>query len=183
MKTDFFFREKVFLSEIVGKKDRLSNRAEQLSNRAERLSTRAKRGQTAKRSQTAQRSQTVLLTGDRGKGKFSQGKKKRLRLYFPSPGTHHWHHGGYIFFLIWSLFNHKSITSVHFGRLFLLAFLEYYRSLMLTLYFLPFFNTFTFTRALQVARSYTYIHLRKMNVTPLAVYGVKWPFSKGSGGG
>ena len=44
MKTDFFFREKVFLSEIVGKKDRLSNRAEQLSNRAERLSTRAKRG-------------------------------------------------------------------------------------------------------------------------------------------
>ena len=39
-----FFREKVFLSEIVGKKDRLSNRAEQLSNRAERLSTRAKRG-------------------------------------------------------------------------------------------------------------------------------------------
>ena len=44
MKTDFSFREKVFLSEIVGKKDRLSNRAEQLSNRAERLSTRAKRG-------------------------------------------------------------------------------------------------------------------------------------------
>ena len=44
MKTNFFFREKVFLSEIVGKKDRLSNRAEQLSNRAERLSTRAKRG-------------------------------------------------------------------------------------------------------------------------------------------
>ena len=50
MKTDFFFREKVFLSEIVGKKDRLSNRAEQLSNRAERLSIRAKRGYTAKRS-------------------------------------------------------------------------------------------------------------------------------------
>ena len=44
VKTDFTFREKVFLSEIVGKKDRLSNRAEQLSNRAERLSTRAKRG-------------------------------------------------------------------------------------------------------------------------------------------
>ena len=44
MKTDFFFREKVSLSEIVGKKDRLSNRAEQLSNRAERLSTQAKRG-------------------------------------------------------------------------------------------------------------------------------------------
>ena len=42
MKTDFFFREKVFLSEIVGKKDRLSNRAEQLSNRAEQLSTQAK---------------------------------------------------------------------------------------------------------------------------------------------
>ena len=42
-KADFFFREKVSLSEIVGKKDRLSNRAEQLS-------TRAKRGQTAKRS-------------------------------------------------------------------------------------------------------------------------------------
>ena len=49
-KADFFFREKVLLSEIVGKKDRLSNRAERLSNRAEQLSTRAKRGQTAKRS-------------------------------------------------------------------------------------------------------------------------------------
>ena len=36
MKTDFFFREKVFLSEIVGKKDGLSNRAEQLSTRAKR---------------------------------------------------------------------------------------------------------------------------------------------------
>ena len=36
MKTDFFFREKVSLSEIVGKKDRLSNRAEQLSDRAKR---------------------------------------------------------------------------------------------------------------------------------------------------
>ena len=44
MKADFSFHEKVLLSEIVGKKDRLSNRAEQLSNRAERLSTRAKRG-------------------------------------------------------------------------------------------------------------------------------------------
>ena len=32
VKTDFFFREKVLLSEIVGKKDRV----EQLSNRAER---------------------------------------------------------------------------------------------------------------------------------------------------
>ena len=40
MKADFFFREKVSLSEIVGKKDRLSNRAEWLS-------TRAKRGETA----------------------------------------------------------------------------------------------------------------------------------------
>ena len=46
VKTDFFFREKVLLSEIVGKKDRV----EQLSNRAERLSSRAKRGKTAKRS-------------------------------------------------------------------------------------------------------------------------------------
>ena len=36
MKTDFSFREKVLLSEIVGKKDRLSNRAEQLSDRAKR---------------------------------------------------------------------------------------------------------------------------------------------------
>ena len=36
MKTDFSFREKVSLSEIVGKKDRLSNRAEQLSDRAKR---------------------------------------------------------------------------------------------------------------------------------------------------
>ena len=35
-KADFFFREKVLLSEIVGKKDRLSNRAEQLSDRAKR---------------------------------------------------------------------------------------------------------------------------------------------------
>ena len=35
-KADFFFREKVSLSEIVGKKDRLSNRAEQLSDRAKR---------------------------------------------------------------------------------------------------------------------------------------------------
>ena len=25
------------------------------------------------------------------------------------------------------------------------------------------------------------IHLRKMNVTPLAILGVKWPFSKGRG--
>ena len=46
VKADFFFREKVLLSEIVGKKDRV----EQLSNRAERLSSRAKRGKTAKRS-------------------------------------------------------------------------------------------------------------------------------------
>ena len=36
MKTDFFFREKVSLSEIVGKKDMLSNRAERLSDRAKR---------------------------------------------------------------------------------------------------------------------------------------------------
>ena len=36
MKTDFSFREKVLLSEIVGKKDRLSNRAEQLSDQAKR---------------------------------------------------------------------------------------------------------------------------------------------------
>ena len=35
VKTDFFFREKVLFSEIVGKKDRV----EQLSNRAERLSS------------------------------------------------------------------------------------------------------------------------------------------------
>ena len=49
-KADFFFREKVSFSEIVGKTDMLSNRAERLSNRAEQLSTRAKRGQTAKRS-------------------------------------------------------------------------------------------------------------------------------------
>ena len=36
MKADFSFREKVSLSEIVGKKDRLSNRAERLSDRAKR---------------------------------------------------------------------------------------------------------------------------------------------------
>ena len=36
MKADFFFRKKVSLSEIVGKKDRLSNRAERLSDRAKR---------------------------------------------------------------------------------------------------------------------------------------------------
>ena len=29
----------------------------------------------------------------------------------------------------------------------------------------------------------TFIQLPKMNVIPLAVYGVKWPFSKGRGGG
>ena len=46
VKTDFFFREKVLLSEIVGKKDRV----EQLSNRAERLSSLASLGKTAKRS-------------------------------------------------------------------------------------------------------------------------------------
>ena len=28
---------------------------------------------------------------------------------------------------------------------------------------------------------YTDIHLRKMNMTPLAILGVKWPFSKGRG--
>ena len=134
----FISERELSLSEVVGKKDKMSNRAERLSGRA-------------KRGQTAERSQTVLLTGDRGKGKFSRGKKKRLRLYFPSPGTHHWHHGGYIFFLIWSLFNHKSITSVHFGHLFLLAFLEYYFMLILYFFF-AFFHTFTFTRALYVGR-------------------------------
>ena len=36
VKTDFTFREKVFLSEIVGKKDRLSNRAERFSDQAKR---------------------------------------------------------------------------------------------------------------------------------------------------
>ena len=40
VRTCFFFREKVSLSEVVGKKDRLSNRAEWLS-------ARAKRGETA----------------------------------------------------------------------------------------------------------------------------------------
>ena len=25
------------------------------------------------------------------------------------------------------------------------------------------------------------VHLRKMNMTPLAILGVKWPFSKGHG--
>ena len=73
MKTDFFFREKVFLSEIVGKKDRLSNRVERLSDRA-------------KRGQTAQRSQTVLLTGDRGKGNFLKERKVGLIVQFPSLG-------------------------------------------------------------------------------------------------
>ena len=69
----FISERELSLSEVVGKKDKMSNRAERLSGRA-------------KRGQTAERSQTVLLTGDRGKGKFSRGKKKRLRLYFPSPG-------------------------------------------------------------------------------------------------
>ena len=32
--------------------------------------------------------------------------------------------------------------------------------------------------ALDVGR---YLHLRKMNMTPLAILGVKWPFSKGRG--
>ena len=129
----FISERELSLSEVVGKKDKMSNRAERLSGRA-------------KRGQTAERSQTVLLTGDRGKGKFSRGKKKRLRLYFPSPGTHHWHHGGYIFFLIWSLFNHKSIASIHFGHLF-------------HAYFILFclFYTFTFTRAL-LLESIIYIH-------------------------
>ena len=36
MKTDFSFREKVLLSEIVGKKDMLSNRAEQNSDQVKR---------------------------------------------------------------------------------------------------------------------------------------------------
>ena len=33
-----------------------------------------------------------------------------------------------------------------------------------------------FTRPVEL-----YIQLRKMNITPLAILGVKWPFSKGRG--
>ena len=36
-------------------------------------------------------------------------------------------------------------------------------------------------RLTQNPRSFNLVQLRKMNVTPLAVYSVKWPFSKGCG--
>ena len=111
----FFFREKVLLSEIVGKKDRV----EQLSNRAE----------GRQRSEVRQRNE-VLLTGDRGKGNFLKEKKKGLIVRFLSQGKHTFIAGGQIFSLIWRLFNHKSTTKVlyklhYFGLLFLLPFLEY----------------------------------------------------------
>ena len=63
MKADFFFREKVSLSEIVGKKDRLSNRAERLSDRAKRGSDSVARLD----SPSDRRSR---------KGKYNQGKKE-----------------------------------------------------------------------------------------------------------
>ena len=56
----------------------------------------------------AKRGQTVLLNGDQGKGKVLPRKEKRPRLYFPSPGTHNWHHRGTHFLSLWRLFNHKS---------------------------------------------------------------------------
>ena len=69
VKTDFFFREKVLFSEIVGKKDRV----EQLSN--------SERSEGRQRSEVRQRNE-VLLTGDRGKGNFLKEKKKGLIVRF-----------------------------------------------------------------------------------------------------
>ena len=73
MKADFFFREKVSLSEIVGKKDRLSNRAERLSDRAKRGSD-----SVAKLDSPSDRRSR--------KGKLSQGKESGLNVQFPSLG-------------------------------------------------------------------------------------------------
>ena len=39
-----------------------------------------------------------------------------------------------------------------------------------------------FYNEIKFIRKVRKIQLRKMNITPLAVLGVKWPFSKGRGG-
>ena len=74
-KADFFFREKVSLSEIVGKKDRLSNRAERLSDRAKRGSD-----SVAKLDSSSDRRSR--------KGKLSQGKESWPECTISFPGIH-----------------------------------------------------------------------------------------------
>ena len=113
-RTNFFFRDWTFLSEIVGRKDRLSNRAERLSDRAKRGSDSVARLD----SPSDRRSR---------KGKCNQGKKEvRPSLYFL-----YWPYSCLrrdTFFCSDTICPTISLLLTHyFGLLFLLPFIEYYR--------------------------------------------------------
>ena len=115
----FVSERELLLSEVVGKKDKMSNRAERLSDRAKRGSDSVARLD----SPSDRRSR---------KGKVLSRKLSSSKFVLSSPGTHNCHQGGHIFLLCWSLFNHKSLPNVLYilnysGLLFLLPFIEYYR--------------------------------------------------------
>ena len=121
-RTNFYFRDSTFP---------FRDRREEglVSNRAERLSDRAKRG-----SDSVARLDSPSDRRSR-KGKVLSRKLSSSKFVLSSPGTHNCHQGGHIFLLCWSLFNHKSLLNVLYilnysGLLFLLPFIEYYRSLM-----------------------------------------------------